>query len=78
VVIGLIMGLLKFASLRIVGEMESEFTWWESYGIYTVVGLLTIAIHGALRRFFSFSAGSDDDISSSQGGMDAEYYEEKR
>jgi hypothetical protein len=77
-IIGLMMGLLKFASLRMMGDLESELTWWESYSVYTVLGLLTIAIHGSLRRFLNFGSESSNAILFSQRKMEAEDCKGKR
>jgi hypothetical protein len=77
-IIGLTMGLLKSASLRIMGNLESELTWWESYGVYTVLGLLAIAIHGSLRRFLGSGARNSDTALSDQQDADAESFEGKR
>jgi hypothetical protein len=76
--IGLIMGLLKFASMRIIGHAESDLTWWESYGIWTVLSLLSVVIHFVIRRFLNFISGRSDAAMSSQARTDAEIYEGKR
>jgi hypothetical protein len=51
-IVGSIMGLLKIISMRMANYLESDLTWWESYGIWTVLSLITIAIHAGFRRIF--------------------------
>ena len=77
-ILGLIMGLLKFASMRIFGYMESDLTWWEAYGIWTVLSLFTIAIHVALRHVFEFRSSRRNTTPSSQEVTQIEDYEAKR
>jgi hypothetical protein len=63
--VGLIMGSLKVAFMRAFGHGESDLTWFQSYGIWTILSLLTIGLHAAVRRAINEQSRSDNVISSS-------------
>jgi hypothetical protein len=76
-IVGLIMGLLKFASMRALDYSESDLAWWESYGIWTVLSLLSIAIHVGLQHLFKFRSSKGNATPFNHEATETEAHEVK-
>jgi len=44
-VIGSLTGFLRMTSMQITGYKQSDFTYWESYGTWTLSSILAIFVY---------------------------------
>lgn len=44
-IIGSLTGFLRMTSMQIAGYKQSDFTYWESYGTWTLSSILAILVY---------------------------------